>query len=125
MGEVNLARLFVWLFCAVLIERLVEGTVFVFPFLDKRKILGCDVTLLLAFGYSVVVHFGANFNLFEMFNIPFKWAVFGILAAATIAAGGSSGVHGIIKRWFMNKKLSETPAVGFTVSDIEADVGPT
>jgi hypothetical protein len=116
MGEVNLVRLFVWLFCAFLVERLVEGTIHVFPFLDKRKVLGCDVTLLLALAYSVVIAYGANFNLFEMFAIPFQWAVFGILAAAILMAGGSSGVHPIIKRWFENNKDSQNPEAALNTS---------
>lgn len=113
MGSVDLVRLFIWLFCAFLVERLVEGTVHVLPFLDKRKVFGCDVTLLLAFCYALVIAYGGNFNLFDMFAIPFQWSVFGPLAAAILMAGGSSGVHSIIKRWFQLNKDASNPEATF------------
>jgi hypothetical protein len=116
MGSVNLVRLFIWLFCAFLVERLVEGTLHILPFLDKRKILGCDVPVVIAFIYALAICFGVGFDLFGMFTIPFQWPWVGILLAAIITAQGSSGVHPVIKRWFQNQKDMKNPDATFGTS---------
>ena len=120
MGSIDLVRLIIWAFCAFLVERLVEGFVKVFPFLDKRKVFGCSVNLLLAFAFSLVVAYGAGFDLFGMFSIPFQWTMLGPLAAAIIMAGGSSGVHEVIKRWFKTQKDIENPEAAFESSTTES-----
>lgn len=106
---------FIWIFLAYIVERAVEVTVIIIPFVDKKTILGCPVNLLLALFYSMVLAFGANLNFFAMFGIEFQWGVVGKVLAALFMAGGAKFAHGIFKWYSENKgivdeKPPEAPA---------------
>jgi flagellar biosynthesis protein FliR len=106
---------FIWIFLAYIVERAVEATVTVIPFLDKKVIWGWPVNLLLALVYSMVLAFGANLNFFAMFGVEYKWAVIGTVLAGLFMAGGAKFAHSIFKWYSENKgivdeKPPEAPA---------------
>jgi hypothetical protein len=96
---------FIWIFLAYIVERAVEATVTVIPFLDKKVLWGWPVNLILALIYGMLLAFGANLNFFAMFGIEFQWAVIGHLVCGLFMALGAKFCHGIFKWYNKNKGI--------------------
>lgn len=120
----------VWLFCAVAVERLVELTVKIIPWLDKKKIANVDLGMLLAFTYALVIAIGAKLDFFTIFGIEFNIALVGYIIAALFMAGGTELIHSIINLSESEKQISKATVKqlqdggNLVNSDLEAEHAP-
>ncbi len=85
-----------WLFSSFVVERLTEGFLKLFPIIDKKKIAEVNIPLLIALIFSLVISFGAGFNLFTIFDIDFHFKYAGEFFSAILMSGGSKVIHDII-----------------------------
>lgn len=85
-----------WFFLAFAVERFVEIIVNVVPGIHRRRLLGVEVPVLLAFVLSLTIAMGTALDFFQVFNIEFRWPCEGYVLTALVMAGGSNLIHDIV-----------------------------
>lgn len=92
-----------WIFLAFAVERLVELVMNIVPSMDKKRVLGIQIPILLAMVLSLGLAYGAGLDFFNMFGICFKWPMVGPAISGLFMGGGSNLVHDIVE-WVNAKK---------------------
>jgi len=92
-----------WLFFAWAIERLVEVSITIIPWLDKRKLGGVCVPLIVAFFYGLLFSYGSGYDLFSDLGFEFNWKMISPFITALLLVGGSSLIHDLVG-FVKNKK---------------------
>jgi hypothetical protein len=92
-----------WMFFAWAIERLVEVSISIIPWLDKKKLGGVCVPLVLAFVYGLLFSYGSGYDLFSDLGFEFEWMFISPFITALLLVGGSSLIHDLVG-FVKNKK---------------------
>ena len=85
-----------WAFLSIVVERIIEIIVRLFPILDDIKIKELDIKLGIAFIFGLVLAFGAQLEFFSMFNIEFHYLYVGQIISAIFIMAGSNYIHDLI-----------------------------
>ena len=92
-----------WLFLSLVVERVVELTLCMMPYLDDLRLLGINMPVALALVLSPLLSFGAQLSFFEIFEISFRWPWLGYLLTAFFMVGGSGAIHDVLG-WIKGQK---------------------
>ena len=98
---------FVWLFVAFAIERIIEIITNAAPILNRIKIEHFNVKMILSFIFGIIISMGIGLNFFEMFNISFKINYLGEIISALFIMGGSNVIHDIVDWISANKNVAK------------------
>ncbi len=101
-----------WSFLAIAVERFVEIIVKLIPSIHKKRLLGIEVPVLLAFFFSLIIAMGTALDFFQVFNIEFRLAVRGLYT-------DSFGDDGRFKPYPRSRHLGEGRKGGKTDSSKE------
>ena len=82
-----------WSFLAFAVERFVEIIVKLIPSIHKKRLLGIEVPVLLAFFLSLIIAMGTALDFFQVFSIEFFWPCVGYILTALVMTGGSNLTH--------------------------------
>jgi hypothetical protein len=104
--EIAVQLFTVFAFLAWAGERLTEYSLKLFSFLDKKKVGGMDVAMLIALAWCLFFAYGADLDFFVIFHIGFRWKFCGQAVSAIIMAGGSELAHSFIQRAAASKLLN-------------------
>lgn len=85
-----------WSFLAIAVERFVEIIVKLIPSIHKKRLLGIEVPVLLAFFFSLIIAMGTALDFFQVFNIEFRWPCVGYILTALVMTGGSNLIHDLV-----------------------------
>jgi hypothetical protein len=85
-----------WSFLAFAVERFVEIIVKLIPSIHKKRLLGIEVPVLLAFLFSLIIAMGTALDFFQVFNIEFLWPCVGFVLTALVMTGGSNLIHDLV-----------------------------
>lgn len=115
--------LFVWLFLAFAVERMVEYTLKLFPIIDKKKISGIDTGMLISLIYAIPIAIFVRLDFFSLLDIKANAPLLGYIIAAFFMAGGTEAVHTIIN-WMKNNKelVKSVKSVSGGLGDVNIDV---
>ncbi|MGI6642575.1 MAG: hypothetical protein ACOX3V_00930 [Bacillota bacterium] len=106
MGIPSQGVVALWVFLSFAVERIVEVVLKVLPSIDKRKLLGVEVSIILSFVFSLITAIGASINFFEVFEIHFRWPFVGYVFSALVMTGGSNLLHDIVEWGRAGKELA-------------------
>lgn len=99
-----------WLFLAFAVERLVEIIVRIVPKIQKAKVLGIEVPVLISLMLSLMIAAGTDLDFFAVFHVRFLWPCVGYIFTALVMTGGANFIHDLVGWVRVAKEVRQSQA---------------